>query len=59
MTVDIQSLRKPMNGLHMMNDIRSALEGTEKRDLLIYLHIPFCNSNVSSATGLLTFRLET
>lgn len=44
MTLELQSLQKQMNGLQMMSDIDAALKGVENKDLLIYVHVPFCNS---------------
>ena len=44
MTSDFQSLKRQMNGLQAMIDIEAALKDVENKDLLIYIHIPFCNS---------------
>jgi putative oxygen-independent coproporphyrinogen III oxidase len=40
----IKSIARPIPGLNMLDEVDEALKGVENKDLLIYIHVPFCNS---------------
>lgn len=40
----IKSTTQPISGMKMLDQIHQTLEGVTDKDLLIYIHVPFCNS---------------
>lgn len=40
----IKSIAQPHAGMQLLDVIEQTLKGVENKDLLIYLHVPFCNS---------------